>query len=572
MDGLTPAGPRPARASVILVRTLPRRLPRRQPPFMAEDIDNLLPPLPQQEIPKVSPSSVHLWDLCERRWWAKYVEGHREPTTKSQAFGTAVHKVLEEYDTKGTLIDVTTPEGLVANAALPYIEEPGSGVCEESFTLEYRPGWAFFGKADWVHPGGLKVRDYKTTSDFKWIKPEEALRTDPQALIYGLVALVTQEAEAPLEPRLPVTMQWLYLRTKGKPKPRNVEFQLTPEEITAGIANLTRKIEDQILPAKKVKFLDLAPNTDSCFAYHKPCPHRHRCTDLGVKGLSSIFRKDTMIAGKDDLMAELRAKAVGNATTPKSESKPQATTQGLDLEALSPTKSSAPDLGGLDDLFGDSGPVLDKLEESAEAQGGLTDVATDLGDEPAEEESEEQEETPPEGVSNVIGVSGEVIGQTVPEGKRGKGRPKGSKNKPKEPPQGLPAPTPQVDKVPANLPEVKAPQPQPTPPSREVEVNGLALIETLYVNCLPMDLSRVVMASYIFSKAQQAITEELGLPHYSLADFGKGRGAFCIAVEKTLASFAAQGPINLYVDARAPEGKDCLETLIRYSLQVIRGI
>jgi hypothetical protein len=507
---------------------------------------------------RISPSAIHTWELCNRRWWATYVEGFREGSTASQIFGTGVHKVLELYDREGKPIDGTTPEGLVAQAALPYLEPPKSGICEDEFKIDMG-GWYFFGKADWLHPKGIKVVDYKTCSSFDWVKSDAQLREDPQALIYGLVALERQDYH---EGGLPVDLRWLYLRTKGKAVAQPVDLTLTVDEIRSGIETLARTVEEKIFPAKQVKFLDLTPNTASCHAFGKACPHRHRCTDLGF---TSIFNKDNMIAGKDDLLAELKAKAMGATPPPKVETKAETQT-GDDLDSLlspQPTQAEANPAADLDDL----------------------DALLGLGKAP-------EPEPTPEPLPEVVSVTSKPEpGDTqpldqVPQVRR-RGRPPGSKNKAKEAPAPLVVETikPLFSDPPTVPPELEGKVILPearasvrldgdTIPLENPITSGSQPIFTLYVDCLPIRDDMPSMASYFFSTAQKTVEQELGVPHYSLLEFGKGRGAFCVALKDALNTFTdnCQDPTDLFVDTRTPEGKDSLETLISLSVNVVRGL
>jgi hypothetical protein len=467
------------------------------------------------------------------------VEGFREGSTASQIFGTKVHKVLELYDREDRPIDGTTPEGLVAQAAIPFLEPAKSGICEDEFKIDMG-GWYFFGKADWLHPKGIKVVDYKTCSSFDWIKSDSQLREDPQALIYGLVALERQDYH---EGGLPVDLRWLYLRTRGKAIAQPVDLTLTADEIRSGIETLARTVEEKIFPAKGVKFLDLEPNTASCNAFNKACPHRHRCTDLGF---TSIFNKDHMIAGKDDLLAELKAKAMGATPPPKVETKTETQT-GIDLDSLisqpKQPESSPPDVDDLDALLG----LGNAPEPEPEPLPALLEVTS----------KPEPGDTQP-------------LDQVTPKARRG--RPPGSKNKPKEPPALDPAPD-LLDNLTKSEPESKTVQTEAKPLDNPIICSSVPIF-TLYVDCLPIRDDMPCLASHFFATAQKAVEKELEVPHYSLLEFGKGRGAFCVAVEAALKSFTddCKDPTDLFVDTRTPEGKDTLETLIRLSTNVVRGL
>lgn len=214
---------------------------------------------------KVSPSQIDLFRKCPRKWAWAYIHGFREEDTPSTLLGKEVHKVLEEYLRDGKKIDGTTRPGAIAQAGLPYLPEPGTGLVEPHFEIPF-DDFILHGFIDWT---GDYLLDHKTTSDFKWAKTPETLATDSQAIMYGWAGLGDAD-----ERRL----RWLYYRTKGAPKALPVDTVLTRAHLSEGLAGLGEEASLLVALRKaKADPLALPANPQNCFAYNKLCHNAHRC-------------------------------------------------------------------------------------------------------------------------------------------------------------------------------------------------------------------------------------------------------------------------------------------------------
>jgi hypothetical protein len=65
------------------------------------------------------------------------------------------------------------------------------------------------------------------------------------------------------------------------------------------------------------------------------------------------------------------------------------------------------------------------------------------------------------------------------------------------------------------------------------------------------------------------VAEQLQIPHYLIADYGKGKDALVYALEER----CKQEPItgNVHVSTRTPEGMLCVSTLELYAAEVVYG-
>jgi hypothetical protein len=91
---------------------------------------------------------------------------------------------------------------------------------------------------------------------------------------------------------------------------------------------------------------------------------------------------------------------------------------------------------------------------------------------------------------------------------------------------------------------------------------------TLYVNCTPtLGAKAPTNASVLLEKARTKIDAR----HYTLLDFGKGRGEFVSALRDVI---DAEGglPDAVFLWTGTGEGRDALEVLISYSDVVVQGV
>lgn len=112
-----------------------------------------------------------------------------------------------------------------------------------------------------------------------------------------------------------------------------------------------------------------------------------------------------------------------------------------------------------------------------------------------------------------------------------------------------------------------------TESEKPVSVGGNSNGPVLLINCLfqkgtPNNVH--IASDLILKPVMEFIEKEYGVPHYSFIEYGKGRGAFYDAVKQKLAELKLTSSDFLCVSL-SPESMDCLDLLIDYSSQVIRG-
>lgn len=200
-----------------------------------------------KQIKRVSPSQIRLYLECPRKWYYQYVVGIKSPTTDAHRLGTRVHALLERW-----LLEGTAPNGEHAHLAQAVIDSGTITRGEHIIGVEKRTsppigfgdtGITLNGIVDVVErreDGGLRITDFKTTSSFKWLKTEEQLRSDVQAICYSRWASL---AFSGLNPENNLTFRLIYVNKKTA-QVREVRVDLTLAELHAGYGRLTEHVAD----------------------------------------------------------------------------------------------------------------------------------------------------------------------------------------------------------------------------------------------------------------------------------------------------------------------------------------
>jgi hypothetical protein len=258
------------------------------------------------EIKHISPSQIKTWRQCNRKWWYEKVAKIRQPTTKGQQLGTDVHELLEHYVEHGKVLPDTLA-GEIARAALPMVNMDAK--CEHQFTLPLIDGIVATGRIDFTNVG--VIEDLKTTSNMRYAKSSEELRSDPQAIIY----LWAAQNDAALSFFGPINkFSHLIVQTKAPHKIRRVDCELSNEDVEQGMQGV-RSDALAIRSASNKEVKDLDYNLDACSMFGG-CHLRNECLKEGIFWGSP--RKDD---GMNPLLASLR----GNKTAVSTEKEQKAT-------------------------------------------------------------------------------------------------------------------------------------------------------------------------------------------------------------------------------------------------------
>ncbi len=319
-----------------------------------------------------SASQVNKFVECERLWGWEYLEGIKPPTKPAAAFGKRVHTVQERWLRNSIPPDPKTPEGKVALVGLKFLPQPSPLLeIERGFVFRFR-GYRYRGFVDvglnTAH--GPWVIDHKTTGDLMWALSEEDLLHDIQAILYALECMLRYGVDE-------VNLMWLYYRTRGKAiaEPRRATISRT--EILSGMEVIEPYVEQMEGHRRaKTPVLKLVPNAAACGNYGG-CPFEDRCKLTAKQRRKSIMAK---VGKKKSLSEKMKDRKKGKKDTKADEGKEK---------SLKPT-SPAPEVNA------------PEKPSDEEAQSPL----------PEEKPKEKTEEKPKSDAD-----------------KRGRGRPKGAKNK-----------------------------------------------------------------------------------------------------------------------------------------------
>lgn len=241
------------------------------------------------DLPLVSPSQLTLFTECRRKWGFRYLEGIEPPKHPSAALGTSVHEQLGWYLTEGAEFDFELPSGEIANALRPLLpppKTPGLVVEREvrfpspSGKFAYRGFIDLYAPDSKVVPGMFDgpygcanpplVGDFKTTSNLKYAKTKEILKTDFQAQLYAAAVMVLDNVDW-------VDLVWFTVRTKRPYRAQWANLRANRSHVEEQFERIDA-IGQELSAIKLAKppVLDLPPNPRMCDQYGG-CPHRHRC-------------------------------------------------------------------------------------------------------------------------------------------------------------------------------------------------------------------------------------------------------------------------------------------------------
>ncbi len=257
---------------------------------------------------EVGPSELRTFRDCARKWAFKRKElgGIVEPSSPAQSFGTALHKIQEDY----LVHDIRhpdTPMGKLAALAKPFLPLPGA----EGLKVEKRvfvkggDGWVFAGTPDLrVSVPGRDpsfLFDHKTTGNLKYALSAPALLADPQLIIYGSATLEESGAGS-------LVARWLYYLKGAEPDLRLVEPRAIPaRDLAASLNGLRPDAEAMVsLVDKKRNPMDI-PEPPGFGTSKAPCKSYGGCAFRSKCGVAlTPWEKQK----EEDKMATDRLKAL----------------------------------------------------------------------------------------------------------------------------------------------------------------------------------------------------------------------------------------------------------------------
>ncbi len=260
---------------------------------------------------------------CLRRWWYEKVGGRDTEETEAMRGGTALHAEVEDHLRTGT--SLTSP---LALAGRMFIPQPGSGLfIERPIHFRTRGGVDIFGHVDlynfrqeYLDPDGalledppwsFEVKDWKTTSDFKYAKSERELAENIQLVTYA-------EAGFRFAPdSMSARLTHAYFLTKGRPASKLVTIRRTREEIAGRWEYAESVVRSMADVARETSAETVEGKRKACDAY-SGCPHRSVCSIYRHNALDSLYGKvvtDHLQEKQMGLIASTQPQLLQQATT-----------------------------------------------------------------------------------------------------------------------------------------------------------------------------------------------------------------------------------------------------------------
>lgn len=245
--------------------------------------------------PYFSPSQIKSAMLCMRKWHGETVNGWRQPDTGATDLGKAVHSVMQQYlenELDHELTPSRQPEAVLL-PALKFLPHPGTPHmhCEQEVLIAaelFDTGKPLFGFLDvlvliaYDEDTGkeyLLVIDLKTTSNLAYMKSEEELRKDPQALIYGWSGFQRCIEDTGITHKQ-VRFKHVYARTRGGSYGAEADCVFTIDELRKGLTDLGAFCR-QMLGWEERPFAEVPYNLDACGKY-RGCHLRPECAKTGL--------------------------------------------------------------------------------------------------------------------------------------------------------------------------------------------------------------------------------------------------------------------------------------------------
>lgn len=238
----------------------------------------------------LSASQFKQFRECARRWWWQTVQGVSVPSSAAMRLGTSTHSELEAWGDTGA--EPTHPSAKRAVRLVPEAA-PGAGARLVETPLEapsiVLAGVPVLGYVDLYVPARPLVVDWKTTSAVRWMKSEDELRVDPQAILYGEWATRREGVAG-------AAVAFVYALTRGAPGADRRDVWMSRALLDTGMAGLERDAQEMVRLAREApgpEHLAAVPATwDACNQYGG-CPHRGRCAadKTGLVAVSDVLNR-----------------------------------------------------------------------------------------------------------------------------------------------------------------------------------------------------------------------------------------------------------------------------------------
>lgn len=243
---------------------------------------------------QTSPSAIEAWDEstsfgCQRKWHFQYVQGIPQPSSNSQALGTALHGCIERYmepelgptDAWGT---VSAEAKRLFLAVKPIVDEviaEGIVSVEEKMELQLA-GVLVNGRID-VRKRSA-ILDWKTSSDIaRYAKTPGQLRRSTQMVLYAKWLSQQEGVSFPLE------VEHVYVQTKGKPLVERVKAKIDKGSLDVALDGIILLLDEMKVAAAETDVTKLKADRTKC----RQCPYSNICPNERNQSMASLLSRLT---------------------------------------------------------------------------------------------------------------------------------------------------------------------------------------------------------------------------------------------------------------------------------------
>lgn len=526
-----------------------------------------------------SASQIKTWRDCHRKWWFDKILGLGQPTTQAMDFGTKVHAQLEDYVNGKIEIHQMMPQAVELLQYIPPADKYNR-VTEAHLTIEKGNGWPVnvTGKIDLLaqdkeNPGHVKVIDYKTTKNFAYVPEVEALRRDPQRLIYTEMVLHFEKAAQYVTFSLLYTLKSFDGNTSSRVV--SVPMQRGNEAFRRELLDLKGDLHLMVADSLQKTPEAVEANYDSCGNYGG-CPFKERCPGCpsavdksGVEGIMGLFDQAQTAPTPQPAPAPQPAQAPQTAPAPQP------------APALNPPAHSEPAA---------QSPLLAVNPQAGQAP---APQATQPAPAPQAEAEKPKEEKPKRKRRTKDEIRRDkLIEQCNGDATKLNAEEYGElayllKNNPLEnftlgaapaatvaPPATTPAPT--TAPAPATpAPTAPAPTPAQVAPEQHAPVAGVETLR-LFVNCRPAG-KPVKELNTILTPVFRKVEQDNNVSYWTQVEYGKGVDAVCgmiglLYTDQYANDRKAIGLYgDVYVDGRDPSFAKIVNALKRFAAETIEA-
>lgn len=253
----------------------------------------------------ISPTQIHEWRMCPRRWAFNRIERIREPESEKMREGTEMHLRLEHWLKSAKPVG-EDPIGRIAFQAIKHLPQPDARIeVEQMFRIPLDVGAPKMvllnGKIDAIMDPRIfnlpraKLYDHKSCSGLQYAMTEQELRTDPQGLMYTFVARERWGIDL-------VDCQWTYCAATGKvpnrkpdgSRPVNVTMDWNDPTFQAAWRELVEDMRQMVIAKlEHTKAATVHYNTSGCDLYPPTgCFHQSRCQREEPSMFAKAFREE----------------------------------------------------------------------------------------------------------------------------------------------------------------------------------------------------------------------------------------------------------------------------------------